>query len=339
MVGAKIFNAFYPDRYYNHDAEDPDGMVHLGKTDHDEPVNINRRCVESDLVIYVNINLVPMDGGHKSVAVGLCDYEALRPHHEPETIRDSDSYMDPKRSMLNTKVERLGALVDRHMNVFHIETALNNRMFAGPTAFLSKNEDEFTEFDRLKFEAMRWTLSKMPRAAKRKLFHSIPAQYQLIACYAGKTEPVHEKILKHCWEQYGVNVEGQADILICGSPVHLALQRQLDPEPAAGAGDGAGLLPQLLPGQAAAEEGRGDDPDPPLLRRVRPQPPPELHRVLQPAAARDARRDEAAAQVRGGVRQEPELHRDVPARATPTTAPTRSSCGTGARTAASTSAR
>ena len=107
-------------------------------------MNINRRCVESDLVIYVNINLVPMDGGHKSVAVGLCDYESLRPHHEPETIRASDSYMDPKRSMLNTKVERQGALVDRHMNVFHIETALNNRIYAGATDFPSKNEDAFT---------------------------------------------------------------------------------------------------------------------------------------------------------------------------------------------------
>jgi len=165
MVGTKIFNAFYPDRFYNHDAEDPDGMVHLGVTAHNEPVNINRRAVESDLVIYVNINFVPMNGGHKSVAVGLCDYDSLRPHHEPETIRQSDSYMDPKRSMLSTKIQRMGALVDEHMNVFHIETALNNRMYAGATAFLAKNEDEFTEFDRMKFEAMRWSLSKMPAAA------------------------------------------------------------------------------------------------------------------------------------------------------------------------------
>ena len=214
MVGSKIFDAFYPDRYYNHDAEDPDGIVQLGKTDHNEPVNINRRCAESDLLIYVNINLVPMDGGHKSVAVGLCDYESLRPHHEPQTIRDSDSYMDPKRSKLNQKVERQGELVDRHMNVFHIETAINNRMYAGATAFLSKNEDDFTEFDRMKFEAMRWTMWKMPRAAKRKLFHSIPAQYEMVAVYAGKTEPVHERILKHCWEQYGVHIRGQADMLI-----------------------------------------------------------------------------------------------------------------------------
>jgi hypothetical protein len=218
MVGDQIFDAFYPDRYYNHDAEDPDGMVHLGVTAHNEPVNINRRAVESDLVIYVNVNFVPMNGGHKSVAVGLCDYDSLRPHHEPETIRKSDSYMDPKSSMLSTKISRMGALVDEHMNVFHIETALNNRMYAGPTAFLSKNEDQYTEFDRMKFEAMRWTLSKLPPAAKRKVFQSIPAPYQLIACQAGKTEPVHEKIVERCFEQYAVDVRGQADILICGIP-------------------------------------------------------------------------------------------------------------------------
>ncbi|HXI57287.1 MAG TPA: lactate racemase domain-containing protein, partial [Polyangia bacterium] len=218
MVGPKIWDAYWPDRYYNHDAEDPDGMVEMEKTSHHEVVAINRRAAESDLLIYVNINLVPMDGGHKSVTVGLCDYDSLRPHHDPETIRASDSYMDPKKSALNTKVERMGALVDKHMNVFHIETALNNRMFAGQTAFLSKNEDEFTEIDRLKFEGLRWTLSKMPAAAKRKLFHSIPAQYQLIACHAGKTEPVHEKILARTFEQYAVNVRGQADILICGVP-------------------------------------------------------------------------------------------------------------------------
>src|SRR5688572_16036237 len=218
MVGAKIYDAFYPDRYYNHDAEDPEGMVSLGHTDHKEPVNINRRAVESDLVIYVNINFVPMNGGHKSMAVGLCNYESLRPHHEPHTIRESDSYMDPKRSALSTKIQRMGALVDQHMNVFHIETVLNNRMFAAPTAFLGKNEDEFTEFDRLKFEAMRWTLSKTPPAAKRKIFHAIPSAYQLVAVHAGKTEPVHDKVIAKGFEQHLVNIRGQSDIVICGVP-------------------------------------------------------------------------------------------------------------------------
>src|SRR5713101_9558062 len=32
MVGQKIFEEFYPDRYYNHDAEDPNGIVELEQT-------------------------------------------------------------------------------------------------------------------------------------------------------------------------------------------------------------------------------------------------------------------------------------------------------------------
>jgi len=94
MAGQKIFDEFYPDRYYNHDAEAPDGLVAIGETRHKEPLRLNRRAAESDLLIYLNFNYVPMNGGHKSVAVGLCDYESLRAHHEPQTIRDSNSYMN-----------------------------------------------------------------------------------------------------------------------------------------------------------------------------------------------------------------------------------------------------
>ena len=101
MVGDRIFNKYWPDKLYNHDAEDPDGMVYLGATDLGEEVELNRRAVESDLIIYVNLNLVPMDGGHKSVAVGLCGYRSLRAHHNPKVMRDCHSYMNPETSALN----------------------------------------------------------------------------------------------------------------------------------------------------------------------------------------------------------------------------------------------
>src|SRR5215510_5616511 len=41
MVGQKIWDDFYPDRYYNHDAEDPDGMLELDRTSHGEVVAVN----------------------------------------------------------------------------------------------------------------------------------------------------------------------------------------------------------------------------------------------------------------------------------------------------------
>ena len=217
MVGAEIFDAWWPDRLYNHDAE-ADDFVTLGETRHGELVQLPQRVVDSDLVVYVNINLVPMDGGHKSVGVGLSNYACLGAHHNPDTIRKSDSYMDPPHSELSHSVERIGKIVDEHVKVFHIETALNNRMFEGQMEFLQKNEDHFTDFDRLKFKGMQAALARLPRKLKRKMLFNVPAAYELIECHAGATEPTHQRILDACFRQYAVPVKGQSDVLITGIP-------------------------------------------------------------------------------------------------------------------------
>ena len=70
---------------------------------------------------------------------------------------------------------------------------LNNRAFDGPLSFLTKNEDDFTEADRLKFQAMKWTLDKLPFAARREIFMRTPAAYELIGCYAGACDPTHDQ--------------------------------------------------------------------------------------------------------------------------------------------------
>ena len=144
MVGDKIFDAYYPDRLYNHDAEDKHNMVVLGQTRHGDVLELNRRAAESDLLIYANLNYVPMNGGYKSVAVGLCDYKSLRSHHNPKTIRASDSYMDPKRSKLATDIELMGRVAHENLDIFTIETTVNNRMFDRSLEFLTKNEDDLT---------------------------------------------------------------------------------------------------------------------------------------------------------------------------------------------------
>ena len=73
MVGQKVWNEYWPDRLYNHDGCDPDGMVLLGKTPHGEIVEMNKRVAESDLTIYVNLNFVPMNGDNKSMARFILD--------------------------------------------------------------------------------------------------------------------------------------------------------------------------------------------------------------------------------------------------------------------------
>lgn len=217
-VGWRIWKEFAPDRLYNHDGEAPDGMVELGQTEFGERVRINRRAAESDLLIYVNINLVPMDGGHKSVGVGLCDYPTLQANHTPQTILKCDSYFDHRRSALADSCNRIGRLVDQKLKVFHIETAVNNAMFDPRLQFFMKNEDRWNTFDRLSFKTTQAALRQMPRSAKRKLLFSIPAAYQMTACHAGATEPVHDKTVEYCYAQYCVPLEGQSDVAIFGVP-------------------------------------------------------------------------------------------------------------------------
>jgi hypothetical protein len=58
MAGPRIFNEYYPDRYYNHDAEWKDGLIKIGETKHKEPLTINRRAAESDLAYLRQPHLV-----------------------------------------------------------------------------------------------------------------------------------------------------------------------------------------------------------------------------------------------------------------------------------------
>lgn len=218
VVGDKVFDAFWPDKLYNHDAEDAGNMKLVGKTDLGEPVILNRRAVESDLVIYVNLNLVPMDGGHKSVTVGLCGYESLKPHHNPKVMRNCHSYMDPATSELNTVVERMGKVTNKHLDVFHIETTINNNMFDRPLSFLAKNEDDLTPSEKTALKALTFTLDKLPQPARQAIFTRVPSPYGMTGVFAGETEAVHAKTLARCYEQYLIPIKGQADILIAPIP-------------------------------------------------------------------------------------------------------------------------
>src|SRR5215467_7982644 len=218
MVGEKVFKQFWPDRLYNFDGENKAELVMLGKTDHNEEVWLSRRAAESDLVIYVNINLVPMDGGHKSVAVGLAPYQSLRHHHNAATLRQCHSYMDPTHSALHSSANRMGRLVNEHINVFTIETAINNQMYGGMLDFLQKNEDHFSDWDRMRLKGFRWTLGAMSNELRRQALYQYTAPYGMTGVWAGETETVHRQALARVFQQYAVPVKGQSDILIVGVP-------------------------------------------------------------------------------------------------------------------------
>jgi hypothetical protein len=221
-VGDRVYDAFAPHGLlYNHDAEDLDNLEFLGTTRHGEEVEINKRAATSDLIVYVNINLVSMDGGWKSTATGLSSYRSLRHHHNVKTMQQSRSFMDRHKSELHSSNWRMGeVLKNAGVKVFQIETTLNNDTFgtSGPMSVLQKREWEWTARDRATFIGMKAGLDRMPIKARRKIFNGWLAPYGVTSVQAGEVEAVHEVTTAHVFEQQLVPIEGQTAILTMGLP-------------------------------------------------------------------------------------------------------------------------
>src|SRR5271169_5029275 len=160
-LGDRVYDAFAPHGLLQqHDAEDPDNLLHLGQTEDGEDIEINKRAATSDLLVYVNINLVAMDGGHKSVATGLASYKSLRHHHNPHTMQHSKSFMDQPASELHSANWRMGRLIaESGVKIFQIETTLNNDTFPSNFVFLQKREWEWSLRDRATFAATSTALA------------------------------------------------------------------------------------------------------------------------------------------------------------------------------------
>ena len=222
-VGDRVYDAFAPHGLlYNHDAEDPDNLAFLGTTDKGEEVEINKRAAESDLLIYVNINLVAMDGGWKSTATGLASYRSLRHHHNVQTMQQSRSFMDRHKSELHSSNWRMGKVLrdcgreglpdrdhDEQQRVRHRrphERAAEARMGVDRPRPCVRSSP------------CRRASTGVPAKRRRQIFQSWKAPHAMTSVQAGEVEAVHEVTTAHVYEQHLVPVEGQTDILTMGLP-------------------------------------------------------------------------------------------------------------------------
>lgn len=217
-VGERVFRSFWPEHLRNHDAEDHANLTHLGQTLHGEDVEINRRAAESDLIVYVNVTLTAMSGGDKSVSVGLASYRSLRAHHNVHTLRHSKSFNDPPSSAMHHSYARMADVLGEHINVFTIETTLNNDTFPSQLGFLNKREWEWNLKDQATYLAVKRANDLTPPKLRRSFWHKTAAPYGVTGIAAGRPADVHPLTLERVHRQQLTEVDGQADIAIFGLP-------------------------------------------------------------------------------------------------------------------------
>ena len=182
-------------------------------------MEINKRAATSDLLVYVNINLVAMDGGHKSVATGLASYKSLRHHHNAKTMQHSRSFMDQHRSELHSSNWRMGRLIaDSGVKVFQIETTLNTDTFPPQMRFLhggSGNGRPRTEPPTWP-RRRRWPGRRTGWPGRSSTRCALPTGSPVSR--PARSRPSTPVTTENVYRQQLVAVEGQTDILTLGSP-------------------------------------------------------------------------------------------------------------------------
>ncbi len=197
-------------RVVNHDCRD---VVSLGESESGYSVEINRYAAESDLIVYLSVPFLPMNGGWKSIAVGLGSYECIRQHHLPDILAES-SYMNP-RSEMHRIIEDIGRHVAGQIPVFHVDVVVNNNFFRG---FVSKAWREIRGKERLDQKLLMAFSNLMPSSIKSAVRNGYRAGYEIAYATAGEVDEIHLEVLKKVYEHRGVRIGEKYDALIFGLP-------------------------------------------------------------------------------------------------------------------------
>ena len=218
MVGRRIMREFYPRQLCNSDAEDHENIVDLGETTEGEPVQVWRGVVESDLVIYIDSVQIPLNGGHKSVAVGLGTYESIASHHHPKMTADSPHVMQPKDSRMHDCIERLSNVIQRHCRIMVVEAAMNNATYPVHVRYLGKAPGRCNMLERLLRRVTPAALVPMPELVRKAVLRSVRGAYEPVVINAGAIEPVHARTLGIMKDQLTVSAPRQFGTLVFGLP-------------------------------------------------------------------------------------------------------------------------
>jgi nickel-dependent lactate racemase len=109
----------FGDRIVNHDAEDPDGIVHYGFTDHGDQVDFNKTCANADLVIMLgHVQGNPyggFSGGHKTFTTGLTTWRSIAAHHVPATMHRDDFVPISTNSHFRRQLHDIGQVINSNL--------------------------------------------------------------------------------------------------------------------------------------------------------------------------------------------------------------------------------
>ncbi|MBI5548397.1 MAG: DUF2088 domain-containing protein [Deltaproteobacteria bacterium] len=192
-----------------HDAEAIDRLVEVGKTSEGELVELNAAVTEADLVVSLAVAQAPVQGGWTTLIPGLASVACARTFLTAKNLAEGATPFDPS-SRFQKALRRGGRLLERKVSIFHVELALDTRLWFKPVINLLRPEGEVPA------PVAAWDRIPEPiRARASRLFRS---EYQTIGVAAGSVNVAHAAVCDLLSSSNYAKVDSPADVVVLGVP-------------------------------------------------------------------------------------------------------------------------
>jgi hypothetical protein len=120
ILGPQIYHDFMPaHQIVNHDSEDWDNLVDLGRNELGDRVIMNRAVFEADLPVLIGHVLGNpyggYSGGYKHCATGITTWETIASNHIPEVMHRPDFTPVSAHSLMRQKFNAIGRHMEQEM--------------------------------------------------------------------------------------------------------------------------------------------------------------------------------------------------------------------------------
>ncbi len=113
VLGEDLFNQFWDNgQIINHDSEDYDNLVNLGKTERGDSVWINKLVYDADVAVLIGHTMGNpyggYSGGYKHCATGINHWSSIATHHVPSVMHRKDFTPVNGKSLMRSKFDEIG---------------------------------------------------------------------------------------------------------------------------------------------------------------------------------------------------------------------------------------
>ncbi|MCL2477934.1 MAG: nickel-dependent lactate racemase [Treponema sp.] len=120
ILGQTLFDEFWHSgQIINHDSEDWDHLIDLGKTDAGDPVIMNHYVYEADVAVLIGHTqgnpYGGYSGGYKHCATGITHWRSIASHHNPKVMHSPDFVPVSGSNAMRTKFDEIGMHMEKCM--------------------------------------------------------------------------------------------------------------------------------------------------------------------------------------------------------------------------------